>query len=153
MHRDVIKESLTRTMGVPPDRDNAKQLGATSFDAFFSIIDSFVACGVGVIAEAAYHQGPADAALGRLLPRARVVVLHCAVDEQLAARRYADRAERGERHACHTDPAVIEEMRQDDWGFARYAPTTLDVAQLTVDTTDGYAPTFETIVAFVNDSE
>lgn len=56
-----------------------------------------------------------------------------------------------ERHAVHLDLDRVPSLR-DDLEAGRYEPLDLSVPTLRVDTTDGYAPPIDEILAFLRDT-
>jgi hypothetical protein len=70
-------------------------------------------------------------------------VIVCRVPDPLRRKRFQDRAARG-RHRVHIDSAVLDEWDEDDAEFL----IDIDAPRLFVDTTDGYKPEIEDIVAF-----
>jgi len=114
--RDEIKEGLVCTGGDGEDL----QLRAT--DAFFDVLALLLGRGVTLVAEAAFQHGVWASRLEPLLAVARVCVVLCEVDAELARAR--GRAP------------------------GSYDPPRLEVPLLRVDTSDGYRPAFDAIVAF-----
>lgn len=152
VHRDVVKEALARTRTAPLDREASEALGAEAFTVFDEIVRAHVEHGVGVVAEAAYQGSFLADTIADVAGRADVVVIECHAPDSVAVARYTERAQRGERHPSHTDPAVIAAMQADEWGFGRYGLPGLGCPHLAVDTTDGYEPAFANIVAFIESS-
>jgi hypothetical protein len=70
-------------------------------------------------------------------------VIVCRVPDPLRRRRFEERAAAG-RHRVHIDSAVLDEWREDDIEFL----INIGTPRLVVDTTEGYAPDLERIVAF-----
>jgi hypothetical protein len=75
--------------------------------------------------------------------------VHCDVPPDLSVRRFSERARRGERHRAHDDRAHLDLIARDATAWDRYRePPPLGVPLLRIDTTAGYTPSFEEIVAF-----
>jgi len=115
--RDEIKEGLVCTAG---GDGGDLQLRAT--DAFFEALALLLGRGVTVVAEAAFQHGVWAPRLEPLLAAARVRIVLCEVDLELARAR---------------GRAPVS-----------YDPPRLDVPTLRVDTSDGYRPAFDAIVEF-----
>ena len=145
--RDDLKETLFETLGVP-DRAASRALGVASFAIFFHVLDALVGKVPGVIAECNFTRGRSEAELRPLVPRSRVMLLHCTTSRAVIAQRISARLTDRNRHPGHHDvenlPQVLEQI---DAGV--YDPLDLSLPILTVDTTDGYAPTLQDIVTFV----
>ena len=123
-------------------------LGRAAFGLVYALGERFLGSGSGVVLDQAFQRGLAEAQLAPLLARGRAVQVHC----WLPARgRFVARHERGERYPAHFDGERIARVRAGarviDW--SRFEALDLGVPTLRVDTTAGYAPAFEEIVAFV----
>jgi predicted kinase len=117
--RDEIKEGLVCTAGAG-EAGGDLQLRAT--DAFFEALALLLGRGVTVVAEAAFQHGVWAPRLEPLLAVARARIVLCEVDADLARAR--GRAP------------------------GSYDPPRLEVPTVRVDTSDGYRPAFDAIVAF-----
>jgi len=122
--RDEIKEGLVCTAG---EAGGDLQLRAT--DAFFDALALLLGRGVTVVAEAAFQHGVWAPRLEPLLAVARVRMVLCEVNPELARARRLARDSRGRAPES-------------------YDPPRLDVPTLRVDTSDGYRPAFDAIVEF-----
>ena len=74
--------------------------------------------------------------------------MHCTVDAGLAARRVRQRARDNPPRRAHADPGPEDPDRPP--GQPAFARVVMDAPSLEVDTTDGYRPGLDRIVAFVN---
>jgi len=145
--RDEVKEGLVTTTGHAgrPGDDVAWQ----AYDAFFATVRLLLDRRVTLVAEAAFQHKLWAPALEPLRPAARVRVIVCAVDATLARTRQVERGLADpDRERYHDDPAVRAVREGRDAPIGDYDPPRLDVPTLTVDTSDGYAPAFDAIVAF-----
>jgi len=139
--RDEIKEGLACTVGgagAPGD-----DLQRRASDAFFDALALLLGRGVTVVAEAAFQDRVWAARLEPLRAIARVRVVLCEVEPELARVRQAARG--------LGDPARARFHPQGagrDRATGSYDPPRLDVPTLRVDTSDGYRPAFDTIVEF-----
>jgi predicted kinase len=138
--KDDIKESLAAPFKTG-DREWSRQLGAAAYSVLFTIAERILAGGQGLILESNFHRGIADEPLRALAARAPTVVIVCHTPD--ARQRFAERAARG-RHRVHIDGAVLEEWSGDDSAHQIDIGTPL----LLVETTDGYMPDLDHIVAF-----
>jgi len=145
-----VKEVLAEAFGVHTLEDS-RALGAPTFTIFYAVLGEWIAAGIGVVAECNFRRGISERDLAPLLAGARPVLVHCQTTRDECMRRYVARVQRGERHHGHADPARIDLMRSDpsQLGWEAHQPLDLAVPTLVVDTTSGYAPDFEEIVAFV----
>jgi predicted kinase len=148
--KDFVKETLGDSLDVR-GLLASRSLGRPTFAIFYAVLGELVRSGVSVVAEANYWRGVSEGDLRPLVALARAVQVHCAAADEVCLRRITERLERGERHPIHAERERLAEMELGGRGAASrdYAPLDLDVPTLVVDTTDGYAPPFERIRAFV----
>lgn len=109
---------------------------------FFDVLQLLVRAGVTVVAEAAFQGHVWHPALRRLAPDADIRVIQCKVDAAIAHARMTERDLTKPVHrAAHgaPDPAFTAA----DW-----QGISLDVPILHVETSDGYDPGLDAIVAF-----
>lgn len=147
LHKDAIKEALVDVLGAA-DRARSRELGVATYAIFTVVVPELLGAGTGVVLESNFRRGLSEDDLRPLLARARGVLIHCEAADELIVARYVGRAERGERHKAHFDAEVLPELRAD-LAAGRFAPLELAIPTLRVDTTAGYAPELDTIVAFV----
>ncbi|MEY2472703.1 MAG: hypothetical protein QOK28_2032 [Actinomycetota bacterium] len=120
------------------------ELTRRTFPVFFAVLRLLLEAGVTVIAEAAFQDHLWRPNLEPLAELARIRVIQCHTDgRELVARRAA----RGKRTA-HADGAVLD-TDQHEQKFGRLS---MPLPSLDVDTTSGYAPDLDEIVAFINGS-
>lgn len=109
-----------------------------------------VGAGVTVIAEASFQHPLWVPGLEPLLDSARVRIVHCRVETAAARERIRRRAEESPaRRAVHGDPSLDETFESFRRAFESFDRVDLPVPSIEVDTTDGYDPTVDEIVAFV----
>jgi predicted kinase len=146
--RDEIKEGLVYTVpDFTPGRDD--EFSRRANPVFFSILETLLRAGVTTVAEAAFQERLWRPGLEPLQHLARIRVVHCTVDPEVAFQRSLRRSAQNQGRRAHPDP------RPDDAGeylerlraFDRIA---LDAPSAGVDTTDGYRPALSDIVAFIN---
>jgi len=148
--RDGLKEVMAGYVPFESLTDS-ERFGLAAVGVFYHVVRALLTGDCGVVLDSAFPRGQAEDALAPLLPLARTIQVHCSVASELAARRYVERYERGDRHPCHFDAERIARVRSGarviDW--SRFDPLELSVPLVHVDTTDGYVPTFDAIVAAV----
>src|SRR5271170_225215 len=148
--RDEIKEGMVHaTCGRAAPGFVARpgdELTARTLPVFFGVLELLVRAGVTVVAEAAFQDHVWRPRLEPLLGLAKLRIVHCVVDGDLAARRILRRTQDNPSRRAHAD--LHPESSRLRRTFNRLS---LDVPSLEVDTTDGYWPGLDQIVAFVND--
>jgi predicted kinase len=140
--KDDVKEALAAPFPTG-DRDWSRQLGAAAYGALYAVAELVLAAGHGLVLESNFRAGISDAPLLALARVAPTVVIVCRIPDALRRQRFEQRAAAG-RHRVHIDSAVLDEWREDDAEFL----IDIGTSRLVVDTTDGYVPDLEHIVAF-----
>jgi predicted kinase len=147
--RDEIKEGMVHASSgpnavgfVPRPGD---ELTVKTLPVFFGVLDLLVRSGVTTVAEAAFQDHVWRPRLEPLLDLARLRIVHCTVAADLASRRVRRRAQENPVRRAHADADPNRTDRH--LAFVRLA---LDAPSLEVDTTDGYRPGLDQIVAFIN---
>jgi len=142
--RDEIKEGMAHANGAfDPSPQDA--LSRRTLPLFFSVLRLLLEGGVTVVAEAAFQDKVWSPNLEFATGLAHLRIVQCHTDPETARRRARDRA--GSRTA-HADAQVIDDARYFD-DFRRVA---LAVPSIDVDTTSGYVPSIDQVVAFVNNA-
>jgi predicted kinase len=142
--RDEIKEGMVHaTPGFVPGPGD--ELTRRTFPVFFAVLEVLVKAGVTTVAEAAFQDHVWRPRLEPLLGLAELRIVHCVVDADLAARRVLRRAQDDPSRRAHAD--LHPETSRLRRTFTRVS---MDVPALEVDTSDGYRPGLDQIVAFVN---
>jgi predicted kinase len=134
--RDEIKEGLMNTTGQNGQRSD--ELSRQAYEIFFETIERLVRHEVTLIAEAAFQHKLWAPKLEPLRELASMRLIVCNVDSELAHSRCVARN--------LADPAC--ERIHPTAQASDYDPPHMDVPTLNVDTSDGYRPAFEQIVAF-----
>jgi predicted kinase len=149
--RDEIKEGMVHAAPgfVPAPGD---ELTMRTLPVFFNVLELLVRSGVTTVAEAAFQDHVWRPRLEPLLGLAQLRVVHCTVAADVAFRRTLRRARENPVRGAHADPDPERppdqaRHRVDYLAFRRIS---LDAPALEVDTTDGYEPGLDQIVAFVN---
>jgi predicted kinase len=147
--RDEIKEGMVHaTPGFVPSPGDA--LTQRTVTTFFGVIELLLRAGATLVAEAAFQDPLWRSGLDPLADLADIRVLRCTVSPELArARMTARLAGDPRRGAAHADLDALEVSRAAEGPFEHVR---LAVRTLCVDTTSGYRPALEEIVAFINEA-
>jgi predicted kinase len=138
--RDEIKEGMVHATPGFEARPGDK-LTLRTLPTFFNVLELLLAAGVTVVAEAAFQDRVWRPHLEPLRKLAKVRVVHCVVSTEVARQRQVRRLADNPLRRAHADsPTAPQE-------FVRVA---LEVPEIEVDTTDGYSPGLDEIVAFIN---
>jgi predicted kinase len=147
LSRDAIKAGLVETQGVETDAVRA-QVVPLAFELFHTTIDLWLRVGVSLIAEEAFSRSRAEASLRALMQRAETRVIDCDTSGAEAARRYIERERTNPRKRPDVLSATIEQMAAGTYPWRVFDAFDLGVPAMRVDTTNGYTPDVDTIVAF-----
>jgi len=141
--RDEIKEGMAHAAPgfVPGPGD---ELTTRTLPVFFGVLDLLVRAGVTTVAEAAFQDRVWRPHLEPLRGLARIRVVHCVVDADVALARMRQRWEENPVRRAHADAAALSP------GHGSFERVSLDAPWIEVDTTDGYHPGLDEVVAFVN---
>lgn len=150
LSRDEIKEGLVHATGELGEPGGEAQRRAT--DAFFDALAVLLGRGVTVVAEAAFQHQVWAPRLEPLRGSVGVRLVLCDVPPEVARARHVERGLADPaRERFHHDHVVRVARAGGDWRalpIGQYEPPRSDFPTLVVDTTDGYRPAFEEIVAF-----
>ena len=148
--RDEIKEGMAHaTPGFVPGPGD--DLTMRTLPAFFGVLELLLAAGVTTVAEAAFQDRVWRPRLAPLLPLARLRIVHCTVDPEVAFQRIVRRGAASIVRAAHDDPDPAGEADYVRRHLA-FDRVSLDAPWIEVDTTSGYRPGIDQVVAFVNGS-
>jgi predicted kinase len=144
--RDEIKEGMAHASpGFTPGEGD--ELTVRTLPVFFGVLRLLLEAGVTTVAEAAFQDRVWRPHLEPFLPVAAIRVVHCIADPEAAFERAVRRGARDATRLAHPDPAAAGRE-----GYLRRLRTfdrvRLDVPSIEVDTTSGYRPGLEEIVAF-----
>ena len=144
--RDEIKEGMAHATGgafVPAAGD---ALTKRTYPLFFDVLRVLLGGGVTVVAEAAFQDALWRHGLEPLAGLAELRVVDCHVDAAVARERIVRRREAaGSSRAAHAETVDVGALESFLSSFVRLSLT----PSLSVDTTDGYRPLLDEIVAFV----
>lgn len=138
------------SLGVRDLADN-QRIGSATYALLFELVGWLLDAGSGCIVESNFVIGRSDGGLAPLVRRAAAVQIHCVVDEPVRRSRYEARVRAGDRHPGHLDELVLQEWSARP--ASRHGPLSLGIPTLVVETTSGYRPTREEIVAFCRGGE
>jgi predicted kinase len=148
--RDEIKEGMVHaTPGFAAGTGD--HLTRRTLPVFFAVIELLLKAGVTTVAEAAFQDHVWRPRLTPLLGFARVRIVHCLVDPEVAFERsLRRRADDGARRA-HDDPGPAD--REEFVGRQRaFNRVELGVPWIDVDTTSGYRPGISEIAAWIDET-
>ncbi|MDI9486287.1 MAG: AAA family ATPase [Bacillota bacterium] len=134
--RDQIKEGYVHTFG---KRHSELPEGANkaATDVFFATLTGLLENKVSVIAEAAFQHGVWATGLKQFMGKARIYLLVCQVDDEVALNRFVRRGlDNPLREYFHGDKGV-------DMTMNPYEEPRLDVPTFHVDTSGTYSPSIK----------
>ena len=146
--KDHIKEALADAVGHPDDVAGSQRLGRAAYAATFTLAAESLAAGRGVVLESNFRRGASEPEIAALGTGGDARLVHCAAPPDVVVRRYQSRFAAGERHAVHLDSERREGLTED-LATGLFEPIELGCPTLVVDTTSGYRPSLEVILAFV----
>ncbi|MEE3329554.1 MAG: AAA family ATPase [Myxococcota bacterium] len=118
--KDAIKERLFDSLTRPDEcredentRDLSRTLSRTSIELLLDVVPPLLRAGRSLIIEANFDRDRDSSALREAAQiRSRIVQIVCQCPEELLRRRFLERIERGNRHACHDDRAYRQEFEE-----------------------------------------
>jgi predicted kinase len=145
--RDEIKEGFVNTTG--ESGSPGDEIGRRVYEAFFDTVKLLLSRRITLVAEAAFQHKNWAPKLEPLREIARIRIVLCDINPALARARHVERGLADpDRERFHHDVAVQAAREGRELPIDSYDPPRLDVPVLTVETTDGYRPDFDAIVAF-----
>ena len=146
--RDEFKEGYVHTMG-GTHASLGQDINWRLYTIFFETVDFVVSKGISVVIEAAFQHKVWAPKLTHLAEVARVSIVVCTVDPNLARSRFIERGLADPaRERFHGDNAVQAAKDGIELPSMQYAPPEMDLPILMVDTTNGYSPTLDHIASF-----
>lgn len=150
--RDEIKEGMVHAAGPGFLPGPGDELTMRTLPTFFGVLELLLRAGVTAVAEAAFQDRLWRPGLESLGSLARIRIVHCVVDAEVAVARQLRRREDNPLRRAHADPQPHDAATRA-LSHTMFERVTVDAPWLEVDTTDGYGPGLNAIVAFVNKHE
>ena len=141
--KDDVKESIAEPF-TTGDREWSRKLGRSAYTVLWTVTRRILAAGAGLVLESNFTRSGSERTLREIASLAPTAVVVCRLDGRSRRRRFEERAARG-RHRVHVDTVYLDEWVDDDLDFL----VEVGAPRLIVDTSDGYDPELERIVAFV----
>lgn len=145
--RDEMKEGLVNTLRATPNHE--LDLNLHIYHTFFDTLDFLLNQQITLIAEAAFQHKLWSPKLEPLQNIARIKIILCTISPLLAKSRFVQRGIDDPHRAQFHDNSAAQ-LTDIDWLSRHYDPLHLPVPTLEVDTSDGYQPPFDDIMAFIN---
>ncbi len=145
--RDEIKQGMVLAAG-PRDAD-FEDLNIPVLHAFFDTLTVLARAEVSVVAEAAFQDRLWRPNLLRLSKFAEIRIIHCTAPQHVLHDRITHRAEYDPHRRAHNDADLIAEIAAGTRTADSFVPVKMDVAEMTVDTTNGYRPGLDAIARFI----
>ena len=144
--RDEIKEGMVHAS---PGFTAAEgdELTMRTVPVFFGVVETLLLAGVTTVAEAAFQDKVWRPWLTPLAHLARLRIVQCAVAPETAFARVVRRRDDDRVRRAHADPGPsggADFLRR----FRAFDRVSLDVPSLEVDTTSGYRPSLDQVIAF-----
>jgi predicted kinase len=146
--RDEIKEGMVHVSPgfVPAVGDD---LTIRTLPVFFGVLELLLRAGVTTVAEAAFQDRVWRPRLEPLRGLAEFRIVHCVVDADVALERIRRRRAEDPLRRAHVDSSVTYDPTQR-FGHETFDRVSIEAPALDVDTSDGYRPGLDEILAFVN---
>ena len=141
--RDEIKEGIVHALRGEYEAGPGDLVTERATSVFFESLRLLLEAGVTSVGEAAFQDPLWRANLEPLTDVARVRIIRCWVDPSTGRRRMTGRSQR----QAHVDASVIADASYYD----EFEPIALPVPTIDVDTSDGYEPSFDRIISFIED--
>jgi predicted kinase len=146
--RDEIKEGMVHASPgfVPAVGDD---LTAATLPVFFGALELLLRAGVTTVAEAAFQDRVWRPRLEPLRGLAEFRIVHCVVAADVALDRIRRRRACDPLRRAHVDSAVVYDLTQR-LSHETFDRVSIKAPALEVDTSDGYRPGLDEILAFVS---
>ena len=145
--RDEIKEGMVHAFDGPFMPAVGDELTQRTFPLFFEVLRLLLTNGVSVVAEAAFQHKLWGPSLEPLRELARIRIVQCRTDLDVARQRVLERAP---FRTAHADAPFLEAVAAGDRYYEDFDRVRTDDPSIDVDTTSGYDPSIEDLVTFVN---
>jgi predicted kinase len=153
--RDDFKERLDDALRSGPEGTglaiDSSVLGRASYAMLFVALERLVDAGVGAVVESNFRRGVAEPEILPLVAATSAALLHCMLPDDAIIARFVARAGSPGRHTVHPDLERIPALRED-LTAGRFEPLDLSIPTIRVNTTDGYDPPIDAIMAFLHEA-
>ena len=147
--RDELKEGMVHASGAGFEPGPGDPLTERTLSLFAELLRLLVSAEVTVVAEAAFQDRLWRHVLEPLDGRAEVRLVHCTVDAHAGWERAVQRADSEPgRRAAHGTSALLKGVDRWRAEVAAFERVSVAAPALEVDTTDGYRPAFDDVLAF-----
>ena len=146
--RDEIKQGMVAGTA-PADDAGYENLNVPVLHTFFDVLTVLARNGVSAVAEAAFQDKLWRPNLLRLSEFGEIRIIHCTAPQRVLHDRITHRAGHDPHRRAHNDADLIAEIAAGTRTAESFVPVTMDVAQIRVDTTDGYKPGLDVIARFL----
>jgi predicted kinase len=144
--RDEIKEGMAHAAGTY-EPEFGDDHAVRTLMVFFDVLHLLLERGVSVVAEAAFQDHVWTPRLAPLTALGELRIVQCHVDPGIAKQRIVERAP---SRSAHPDAALLASLEQGDDYFTNFNRVAIDAPTIDVDTSDGYQPSIEAVVAFID---
>jgi predicted kinase len=149
--RDEIKEGMVHARAGDFAPEVGDPLTVRTLTTFFDTVELLVSAGVSLVAEAAFQDRRWRPGLEPLSEVAELRIVRCTVDPTVAWERANERQHVEQRsRAAHVADEHLRDIELWKRNFTAFEHLSLSAPSIVVDTTDGYEPPLDEIVAFVN---
>ena len=148
--KDDIKEHLGDVLPARSLADS-KALGAAAYELLFHLVGDALESDISVLMETPLYREFHDQQVQDLVSRARALCIHCYAPQEVAATRFRQRYDRGERHLVHFDaeqPFITGAVSDAEWD-RRACPLDLSIPTLVLDTANGYLDDLDPVLRFI----
>ena len=147
--RDALKEGYVHTFQkkhseLPPEANKIVT------EIFFDTVRNLISSNVSIIAEAAFQHKLWAPQLEKLMEKARIFLLICKVEDEIALKRFVDRGLSDPmREYFHHDKGVDLARKGIGLSITPYEEPHLNVPTFHIDTTDDYIPSIDELRATI----
>jgi predicted kinase/predicted nucleotidyltransferase len=141
LSKDLIKETLLESVE-SGSLQESQRLGHAAFKVLYAVAQELLDAGVSVILEAPFKRGVGEPELRSLVKGRIAAVIVCTASPELVVNRFRERATGSERHPGHMD-----RVRPEISSVLPFEPPDLGVPEIVVDTSRGYQPSLEELIA------
>jgi predicted kinase len=151
--RDEFKERLDDALRAGPGAAgvalDSSALGRASYAMLYEALSRLLVADMGAVIESNFRRGLSEPELRPFVAAMSAVLVHCSLPDHAIVARFVDRAGTPSRHSVHPDIDRLPALRAD-LEAGRFDPLDLSIPTLRVDTSDGYRPSIDTIIEFLN---